>query len=102
MPPCDAVGARTSIGLLAGLAALASWGCMAIVDPDVGALGHPPAACQPGTQSPCNCQNGTEAISGFQLCNMGGGYDDCVCGSTVQQPTAGAPAPGPAGNKGKG
>jgi hypothetical protein len=61
--------------LLAGAA-----GCSAIVDPDVGKLGGPPPpACQPGeVVHSCACAGGK---TGYQVCNSGGSYNDCECGT---------------------
>jgi hypothetical protein len=63
-------------------------GCSAIVDPDVGKLGGPPPpACQPGdVLHNCACAGGK---SGYQVCNSGGSYNECECGTAGTGASAG-------------
>jgi hypothetical protein len=63
--------------MAAGFAA--SGGCSAVVDPDVGKLGVPPApTCMPKRVVSCACVGG---LTGTQICNAGGSYDPCNCGT---------------------
>jgi hypothetical protein len=63
-------------------------GCSAIVDPDVGKLGGPPPpACKPGqVVHGCACAGG---VTGLQVCNLGGSYNACQCGSAASAGSAG-------------
>lgn len=77
------------------LAALAA-GCSAVVDPDVGKLGGRPLSCTPYQPNPCVCQGGA---FGTQLCNAGGSYDPCNCGTVG---SAGSSNGGTGGSSGTG
>ena len=79
------------MSLLLAAAVFGTVGCSAVVDPDVGKLGGPPPpTCMPRRVVGCACAGG---LSGTQVCNDGGSYDPCNCG------TAGA---GGTGNSSKG
>ena len=69
--------------------------CSAIVDADpVAVLGEKPLTCTPGVvREGCYCVDGQ---TGSQQCNLGGGYDPCVCA-----PPANVGAAGKGGGKGR-
>jgi hypothetical protein len=73
---------------LAGVMLAGAAGCSAIVDPDVGKLGGPPPpACQPGdVLHNCACAGGK---TGYQVCNQGGSYNTCECGTAGTSASAG-------------
>ncbi len=66
-------------GALALAWVVATCGCSAVVDPDIGRLGGPPPpTCKPQSVVDCACNGG---IGGKQICNSGGTFNPCVCGS---------------------
>ena len=79
------------------LAAVAG-GCSAVVDPDVGKLGGRPLSCTPNTRNPCVCPGGA---FGSQLCNLGGAYNACECGTAGQGAGSVGGSGGSGGSKAK-
>jgi hypothetical protein len=80
--------------------------CSAVVDPDVGRLGGPPPpTCTPRTVVDCACAGG---FNGKQVCNEGGTFNPCSCGTAGSAGTGGSRAgsggssTSTAGNRGQG
>jgi hypothetical protein len=76
--------------------------CSAIVDADpVAVLGKKPTTCTPDVPlEGCPCP-GQDGQTGSQQCNLGGGYDPCVCAPVADVGAAGDGATGNRGGRGK-
>jgi hypothetical protein len=83
-----------------GFLSLAGAACSAWVDPDTRSLDPKPMACQLGDIVSCTCLDGSQST---QVCNVGGGFDACQCGTAPDAGLQGvAGATGLPGSKGRG